>query len=296
VPFVSDDTDAVVSFCVAHGAAYDADLLRRLLLELTSEPAGVFVIRGAEGIALVATVVDRVTNGADAANLETLGVRAPLAAESFRRLVIEPAVAFARAGERRALQVALQPSLMPADGADQALRDAGFAHAYATYEMRRNRSAPDQPIEPLPEGWSWAALDELRVDAAHAALLEIFHDALATSLPPLADFRRAVVSGEADWRVLLDGQRIAGLLRILWHEAPGEPRRGEVRIIGRMPTYRGRGLGPRLLREALRLLGRDGAIDIDLVVEAKNAEALALYRRFGFEPTSQTPVFALTLR
>jgi ribosomal protein S18 acetylase RimI-like enzyme len=143
----------------------------------------------------------------------------------------------------------------------------------------------------LPAGWSWAALDGARADAAHAALAEIFRDAHGTSLMPVDDFRRAVVSGAAAWRVLLEGDRIAGLVRTRL-----EGTRGEVRILGRMPADRGRGLGPRLLAEALRVLREGGAGDFELSVETANERALDLYRRFGFEVVTRTPVFALALR
>jgi ribosomal protein S18 acetylase RimI-like enzyme len=296
IPFVVQDAEDVIAFARAHGSPYDTALLRRLLLDLTSDPAGVFVVRDAAGISLAAAVVDRVTNGADAASLEMLGVRAPLTAAHFARLIVEPAVAFARAGDRRALHVPLQESLMPAEDAAGVLREAGFAHAYDTYPMRRDRSAPDQPIEPLPDGWTWAALDGPRVDAAHAALLEMFHGSPSFGLGPLDGFRQAVASGATVWRALLDGQRIAGLLHVAFHDQPEGRRLGEVRTIGRAPAYRGRGVGPRLVRESLRLLAQGGVGDAELVVEAKNVSALALYRRFGFEPTSQTPVFAIDLR
>jgi ribosomal protein S18 acetylase RimI-like enzyme len=124
----------------------------------------------------------------------------------------------------------------------------------------------------------------------------MFRGAPSFNSPPRAEFRAAVASGATNWRVLLDGQRIAGLLQIAFRDAPDERRRGEVRIVGRAPAYRGRGLGPRLLREGLRLLELGGAGDVDLVVEAENVRALALYRRFGFEPIAQTPVFMLKVR
>ncbi len=290
-PFVSDDADAIVAFCTARGCTHDA----RLLLDLTSSPGGVFVIGDDAGPTLVATTVDRLSNGADAALLETLAVRAPIATAPFMRLVVEPAVAFVRAGARRALHVVLSPAALPADGAqavEAALGARGFAHAYDTFEMRRPGSlpAPEAP-QPLPAGWSWAALDGSRVDAAHAALGEMFRGALGTSVMPLEDFRQVVVSGVAVWRVLLDGERIAGLVRIALHGA-----RGELRVVGRAPAYRGRGIGPRLVAEGLRGLRAGGAGDIDLTVETDNQRALELYRGFGFEVMSRTPVFALTLR
>ena len=196
------------------------------------------------------------------------------------------------AGERRALHVVLQEALLPAEGAERALRAAGFSHRYDTFEMRRPGSAPvPEAPAPLPAGWSWAALDGARVDAAHAALVAMFRDALATSVRPLAEFRQSVVSGGDVWRVLLDGDQIAGLVRIAAHGAGGT-----LRVLGRVPAYRGQGLGPRLVAEGLRLLRDAGAGDVDLSVEVSNEQALALYRRFGFEVLTRTPVFALTLR
>jgi len=293
VPFSPGDADAVVAFCLAHGAGeHDAALLRLLMVGLTSDAAGVVVLGDGEGIALVATVVDRVRNGADAATLETLGVRVRPAAPSFIDLVVEPAVAFARAGERSALQVVLPPPLAGVPGIEGALGGAGFAHAFDTFDMRRPASAPPPASpEPLPPGWSWAPIDAGRADGAHAALAEMFRDAPATHLLPLDDFRQAVASGAAVWRALLDGERIAGLVRAIPHGG-----RGEIRVLGRVPAYRGRGLGPRLLAEGLRLLRAAGAGDVTLAVEAANDRALELYRRFGFEIVTRTPVFARSLR
>src|SRR4029079_11071506 len=117
-----------------------------------------------------------------------------------------------------------------------ALRAAGFTHVYDTFEMRRPASAPPPPSpHPLPPGWSWAVVDAARVDAAHAALGEMFRDAPSTNSRPLEEFRQVIVSGAAIWHALLDGDRIAGLVRVVPHGG-----RGEVRILGRVPAYRGR--------------------------------------------------------
>jgi ribosomal-protein-alanine N-acetyltransferase len=71
---------------------------------------------------------------------------------------------------------------------------------------------------------------------------------------------------------------------------------GELRTVGRVPAYRGLGLGPRLVAEGLRLLAESGAPEIELSVEANNEGALRLYRKFGFEVLRRTPVLALSLR
>jgi len=146
VPFAPVDAEVIAGFCAANGGIDYA----RLLLDLTSGAGGVFVIADDEGIALAATVVDRTRNAANSANLEMLAVRARIPAAEFIRLVIEPAAAFAREGDRRALHVTLPRTLWPADEVEEALLGAGLAHAYDVFEMRRPGSAPPAPAEPLP--------------------------------------------------------------------------------------------------------------------------------------------------
>src|SRR3954469_6136027 len=122
-PFTAADADAVVAFCAAQRSPYDERLLRLLLLQLTSDPSGVFVIHDAGGIVVAGTTIDRARNGAGAASLETLAVRAPLPAPTFARLIAEPAIAFARAGACRAIHVALPAARLPSDGGEGVLRD-----------------------------------------------------------------------------------------------------------------------------------------------------------------------------
>jgi mycothiol synthase len=64
---------------------------------------------------------------------------------------------------------------------------------------------------------------------------------------------------------------------------------GDVRLIGVLPEWRGRGLGRELLRWAVAELRVRGAGRIQLTVEAENERALGLYRRAGFEPLVEWP-------
>jgi mycothiol synthase len=73
----------------------------------------------------------------------------------------------------------------------------------------------------------------------------------------------------------------------------GEGRRGFVNTIGVLPEWRGRGLGRELLRWGVAHLREAGSGTIELVVEAANDRALALYRRHGFEPRVEWPHYAL---
>jgi ribosomal protein S18 acetylase RimI-like enzyme len=144
---------------------------------------------------------------------------------------------------------------------------------------------------PLEPGWRWVPVDETRVDLAHAAIAEMFAGAASLSLSPLPDFRRTLSTGPDVWRALLDGERLAGLIRVIGVGA-GE---GRVGMLGRMPSYRGRGLGAHLIAEALRLLAERGAHDVTLDVESENERALSLYRHFGFDVVSRLPVLRIPL-
>jgi mycothiol synthase len=71
-------------------------------------------------------------------------------------------------------------------------------------------------------------------------------------------------------------------------EGEAEPL-GDIRLVGVLPEWRGRGLGRDLLRWAVNELRTRGAGRISLSVEAENELALGLYRRTGFEPVIEWP-------
>jgi mycothiol synthase len=72
--------------------------------------------------------------------------------------------------------------------------------------------------------------------------------------------------------------------------ADGDPAPiGEVRLVGVLAEWRGRGLGRELLRLGVAQLRARGAGRVKLSVEAENEVALGLYRRTGFEPAVEWP-------
>ncbi len=292
VAFSPDETDALAAFCVANGSPFDARLVGHLLRDLTSDPAGVLVLADEMGPAAVATVVDRISNAAGAADLEILGARVRLSERVLIEQVVAPAVAFARAGLRLALHISLHDAMVDGEAAKRGLLASGWVPAYDTFHMRRGADAPELAAPDAPaEGWRWTVLDEGWAAAAHAAISEAFEGQASLGLPPLDDFRRAIAAGHRVSRLLLHGTAIAGFVQVVPRGA-----RGDVALLGRSPHYRGRGLGVRLIRQGLRLLHDAGAREVDLTVEAQNDRALALYRRFDFRVIRRTPVLGLALR
>lgn len=55
-----------------------------------------------------------------------------------------------------------------------------------------------------------------------------------------------------------------------------------------LPTFRGKGIGERLLRACIRAAGDAGHESLHLEVDAANAPAISLYVRLGFSPVATT--------
>jgi [ribosomal protein S18]-alanine N-acetyltransferase len=130
------------------------------------------------------------------------------------------------------------------------VRDAGVEDCEVLAEMHG---------EAFRRGWSGAEFEALLVQPGVHALI-------------------------ADWRTALGRRRPAGfiLVRIAADEA-------EVLSIAVVPDCRRRGVGRRLLEEALRRLYRERVASLHLEVEDGNAAALALYRRMDFAETGRRP-------
>jgi ribosomal protein S18 acetylase RimI-like enzyme len=267
---------------------YDEPLRRRLLTSLTSSPDGTVVLADDEGLALVATTIDRLADGSASAQLLLLGARPDFPRAAFVARVVEPAASFAREMGRPALLTAA--SSFVATLVDELTR-VGFVHAYDILTMvRRHGGCLDGPAVTPPAGLSWATVDDANVAEAHAALVEMFRAAPATNTPPLDEFRTSAVAASPPWQALLEGSSIVGLVRLAANDSVGE-----LRVLGRLPGHRGRGLGSVIVDHALRVLASLGVGEVRLEVEGANAPALALYRSFAFEIVDRTPWYQLAL-
>ncbi len=90
------------------------------------------------------------------------------------------------------------------------------------------------------------------------------------------------------------GWQIIGTVGLL--PLPGHPSVGELRKMYLHPDWRGRGLGKRLLEQALADAPVLGFQEIVLETASVLAEAVALYRRYGFEPRDVLPGHAPAAR
>lgn len=145
--------------------------------------------------------------------------------------------------------------------------------------------------EAEPEDWSGIAALLGRAPAAGQELRQQVQEqlespvALVALAPPTplapADASGAPLSGQ------LVGASVAGLPPAGAATGPATERAGRVLWLGVAPGHRRRGLGTRLLGEALDELRRRGARQASLVVDGTQVEALALFRKLGFQVDGQ---------
>lgn len=146
---------------------------------------------------------------------------------------------------------------------------------------------------PPSEKFSDMAIEIVKVERTDARLEE----ACRRLMPQLSSrivfdaerLRRVVESEQALLLAACDGERIAGLLTLVWYDAPSE-RKAWIEDVVVDEAARGLGAGRALVAEALREAVRAGASRVMLTSAPARKAARALYRKMGFEE-AETSVF-----
>lgn len=136
------------------------------------------------------------------------------------------------------------------------------------------------------------ALEIRRMTTLDAGLEE----ALARLLPQLSGGLRAPSRGVlgrllaqpcAALLAALDGERIVGVLTLVWYDVPSG-RKGWVEDVVVDAGERGRGVGRLLVEKALELARSEGVQHLMLTSNPARRAAHALYRTCGFEEVGST--------
>jgi putative acetyltransferase len=93
--------------------------------------------------------------------------------------------------------------------------------------------------------------------------------------------RDNIKSGNPQFVAMVDG-KVVGWCDIV-RSLRDTSRHCGVLGIGLAPGFRGKGIGPELMRKAIESAWRRGFTRIELTVRADNARAIALYEQLGFE-------------
>lgn len=129
---------------------------------------------------------------------------------------------------------------------------------------------------------------EEHIEGFHAALDTVCREKKYLTFdqaPPLESARAFVqsnISGGQIQLVVVDGGRVVG-----WCDITSTTRASQKHIgtlgTGLIPEYRGRGVGRALLSDAIQRAWDKGLTRIQLDVNAGNLNAIALYKKLGFE-------------
>jgi ribosomal protein S18 acetylase RimI-like enzyme len=137
--------------------------------------------------------------------------------------------------------------------------------------------------------------EQIQIVATTADHVESFHKALDTvakerrfltmleafPLPETREFVLNMIERANPHVVATAGNLVVGWCDISRHFFPSHAHRGSL-AMGVIPGYRGRGLGMRLIVEALEQARKAGFIRIELSVHADNPQAIRLYEKVGF--------------
>lgn len=144
-------------------------------------------------------------------------------------------------------------------------------------------------IEPLQEGEEWSACDIIRRN------LQDYDEAgtvLASTFRRLDAFQAVYTSHGARYLIAKDqvreGLAVGGVGVGPLHGLPPEEGVGEIRDLVLEPSYRGRGIGSRLLKRALAEAKKLGYKRLYLETTPQMENARQLFLRYGFRPVTST--------
>jgi ribosomal protein S18 acetylase RimI-like enzyme len=279
--------EALIGFIQAHPAPQLPFEPRWGLARLASGPDCIIDLADADGSrGAVAMLVDTCSNAADAASLVLLGLHPGCDRAALAQRLLREAEAAISGSLRRTLEIEAVDLFQ---GWDDALEARGYRLAYRMYLMRRPFDGAPPPVPPLPGGLAWGPPTEATMHSQHDAVCRAMAVVPGSSIPDFDSFAERARGMAAQCGLILQGDRVAGFLRVHPPTAPGGE--GEIGLIGRDPEFRGGRLGDILVAESLRRLHDSGAGSAALDVAAANDAALALYRRHGFAVSETIPVY-----
>ena len=219
-------------------------------------------------------------------------------------LSVDPA--FRRRGHGRALVEASRALVrsrgldrlrlwVPPDGAGREFAEAlGFRYESSLWLLR----LPDSIGVPSPDFGGEVSVRAVEPGVDEPGVANLINTCFADHPSPLTvtveairHTQRLATFNPGDVLLVAPRDRPADLIGFCRTEVltgAGE-RRGDIRLLGVVPSWRGRGLGRELLRWGVAHL-RSRRVDVvDLAVEARNERALRLYLETGFERAIEWP-------
>jgi ribosomal protein S18 acetylase RimI-like enzyme len=264
--------------------ALPEDNLRRFLTDFISSRDLIFDLHLKGKRAAVAVLLDKVCNKGNHGCLEILGVDSTLDPEMIFSELLSHAI------EK------LPPKL---HGIQVAFHDS---HNWlANFAKLRSLELYYEQVEMLNEYFKDMELKhesyngELTLTTSvhnlelYELLRECFKENIDTNIPEYNDWvlSRKNNANFVTW-ISREGNQATGFLYLVLSQAKNE---GEIRTLGVLPAFRGRGIGKNLVKTALDHLNKNKVTKCNLTVSIQNKKALDLYQNLGFKPIDRYLVY-----
>lgn len=256
---------------------YPKSLVRRFLIDLITNQSLVFDFHDQAGRVAIAVLLDKVNNPANNACLEILGLRT----DANPEVVLSQFLTLAK--ERVPMNRSGFQLGLPEDTtiSFDLLKKHELTHYYDTFEMQHSR--PDVIVNSKHTKIVEATIDD--VDEVYEVLCKSFAKNPDVSISEVTTWKSEFLKSENShfylWR---DADKILGFANLI-EDAAGC--RAEIRTIGVLSEYRGKGIGQHLLNYCLNRTSDLGFKSCHLSVSVTNKNALDLYLRAGFETTKK---------
>lgn len=283
--FHRDDVDRVIEFIRHHPSPshWSEDLLRRFLTQLVSTEDLVFDFHLDAQRRAVAVLLDRIQNKGNNASLEVLGYHPSVDLE----VVVREAIRLAKNRlplVRSGIEIAFHESLTWSEALVTA---EGFEPYYEMHEMEIGDLMPRQ--DPIGE---LKIAGEDRNREVYEVLVRSFAENVDASIPEYEDWAGSRNRSSESRTFIAEGDSsaITGFVHLLKHPDG----KGEIRTVGVLPEWRGKGLGRKMIQHALHVLASEGIKVCRLTVAVQNQNALRLYRDIGFRELERFKVYRWT--
>lgn len=121
------------------------------------------------------------------------------------------------------------------------------------------------------------ALSSVAKERIHIEMIE------APPFEKVAKFQRELIEKNGPAYYAIQGEQVVGWCDVFPYDNPRQSHRGALGM-GLLPEYRGKGIGSALVNEVLNHSKRFGLEKVELHVYTSNESAIALYKKFQFEP------------
>lgn len=274
-PYNEDILDSILDFCLQNPVRpfYSRTQIKRFLTQLVSSNNYIYNIFQNSNQIAVAVLIDKIKNTTNSAILEVIGKKADIDPDFFYQYV------FSLLPIDIPIQISTHDTLRPSDAV---LKKHNFEFMYHSFEMTKGDVLI--PINFENNDLSYEKLNLQNFDMYYHVLVKSFEQNPEISIPSLDEMKknyhnRIQNNNSGTTLVNLNGKTV-GFCSVVKEE--GDPRVGEVHMIGVLPEIRGKGLGAKVLAKAISELRLMGCEKCKLMVAVRNQSALDLYKKFGF--------------